>query len=214
MAHPALGHLRGARAAPAPGERHAGGRVPGAGRGRAHRGLGGPGPDVRGVHRAQLPGTIDVRPQTVEALAHDDPGLRGPRLPEDPRPVRPPGRAHGGPAGRRPCGPERLRAARTVLCVTEIGGAPRAGRPGLRRPRRVMHGTSLVLAMESALVRGTDPAGRRAPGLPPFEVLLDPESSLPSSVMGTRRARRRRRASGPWPTWRIASRRCWRGKRA
>ena len=136
-----------------------------------------------------FPGTIDLRLETVEALAHDV--LRG-------------FAAHGsrkvlvlsGHAGKSHLVALRQAALRAgeagpglralVLCVTEV---PAPARPGPDDPAYDGHAasyeTSLVLAMEASLVRRDriPPEGGRPP-FPPFEVLAHPERYFPSGVMG------------------------------
>lgn len=136
-----------------------------------------------------FPGTIDLRYETVEALAADV--LRG-------------FAAHGcrkilvlsGHAGKSHLVALRQAALRTVeavrglrvlvLCPTEMPGPPG---PGPEAPAYDGHAaayeTSLVLAMDPSLVRGDRiPTTGGRPAFPPFEVLPDPERYFPSGVMG------------------------------
>ncbi len=136
-----------------------------------------------------FPGTIDVRAETVEALAGDV--LRG-------------FAAHGchkilalsGHAGKSHMVALRqggLRAVEAtpglrvlVVCVTELPAPSPAGRDDVAYDgHAASYETSLVLAMEAALVRRDriPPEGGRPP-FPPFEVLAHPERYFPSGVMG------------------------------
>jgi len=136
-----------------------------------------------------FPGTIDVRSETVEALTHDV--IRG-------------FAGHGcrkilvlsGHAGKSHMVALRQAALRAVeaspglrglvLCVTEIPAPARPGPDDLAYDgHAASYETSLVLAMESALVRRERiPPGGGRPAFPPFEVLPDPEKFFPSGVMG------------------------------
>ena len=136
-----------------------------------------------------FPGTIDVRPKTVEALAHDV--LRG-------------FAAHGcrkvlvlsGHAGKSHLVALRQAALRVVeavpglqalvLCITEVPARENPGRDDLVYDgHAASYETSLVLAMEASLVRHERiPSQGARPAFPPFEVLAHPEEHFPSGVMG------------------------------
>ncbi len=136
-----------------------------------------------------FPGTIDVRMETVEALAQDV--IRG-------------FAAHGcrkilvlsGHAGKSHMVVLRQAALRAVeavrglrvlvLCVTELPApATRAADDVAYDGHAASYETSLVLAMDPTLVRQDriPPHGAR-PAFPPFEVLTEPERYFPSGVMG------------------------------
>jgi len=137
----------------------------------------------------RFPGTIDVRPKTVEALAHDV--IRG-------------FAAHGcrkvlvlsGHAGKSHLVALRQAALRAVeavqglrvlvLCVTEVPAPASPGPDDLAYDgHAASYETSLVLAMEAALVRRDRiPTQGGRPAFPPFEVLAHPERYFPSGVMG------------------------------
>lgn len=136
-----------------------------------------------------FPGTIDVRLETVEALAHDV--IRG-------------FAGHGcrkilvlsGHAGKSHMVALRQAALRAVeavrglralvLCATEVPApANPAPQDLVYDGHAASYETSLVLAMDSAMVRPDriPPPGAR-PAFPPFEVLQAPERFFPSGVMG------------------------------
>ena len=136
-----------------------------------------------------FPGTIDLRPETVEGLAHDV--LLG-------------FAAHGcrkvlvlsGHAGKGHLVALRQAALRAVegvpglrvlvLCLTEVPAPDHAGPEDLAYDgHAASYETSLVLAMEASLVRRDRiPAQGARPAFPPFEVLAHPERCFPSGVMG------------------------------
>ncbi len=136
-----------------------------------------------------FPGTIDVRLETVAALAEDV--IRG-------------FAAHGcrrvlvlsGHAGKSHLVALRQAALRAVeavpglrvlvLCVTELpAAAERAPEDVAYDGHAASYETSLVLAMDAGLVRQDRIPGHGArPAFPPFEVLPDPERHFPSGVMG------------------------------
>ncbi len=136
-----------------------------------------------------FPGTVDVRPESVEALAHDV--VRG-------------FAAHGcrkilvlsGHAGKSHMVALRQAALRAVeatpglrilvLCVTEVPAPSPAGPDDLAYDgHAASYETSLVLAMDSSLVRDDQiPSQGGRPPFPPFEVLAHPERYFPSGVMG------------------------------
>lgn len=136
-----------------------------------------------------FPGTIDLRYETVEALAHDV--IRG-------------FAAHGcqkilvlsGHAGKSHMVAVRQGALRVVeatrglhvlvLCVTEIPAPPQMAPDDVAYDgHAASYETSLVLAMDSSLVRQEHmPSQAGRPAFPPFAVLPDPERFFPSGVMG------------------------------
>lgn len=136
-----------------------------------------------------FPGTIDVRFETVEALACDvvrgfvSHGCRKILLLS----------GHAGKSHMVALRQAALRAVESaaglrvlVLCVTEVPAPanPTAG-DVTYDGHAASYETSLVLAMDSALVRQDRiPAHGARPAFPPFEVLPDPERFFPSGVMG------------------------------
>jgi creatinine amidohydrolase len=136
-----------------------------------------------------FPGTIDLRLDTVEALAHDV--IRG-------------FTAHGcrkvlvlsGHAGKSHLVALRQAALRAVeavpglrvlvLCVTEVPAPAHPGPDDVTYDgHAASYETALVLAMEPSLVRQDRiPAGGGRPAFPPFEVLAHPERYFPTGVMG------------------------------
>ena len=136
-----------------------------------------------------FPGTIDVRLETVAALAEDV--IRG-------------FAGHGcrkvlvlsGHAGKSHLVALREAARRAVeavpglrvlvLCVTELPAAEqRAAEDVAYDGHAASYETSLVLAMDAGLVRQDRIPGHGGrPAFPPFEVLPNPERYFPSGVMG------------------------------